>query len=178
MAKESPESIAQFVRLLTDHQAVIRGYIRSIVPNAEDTRDVLQNTNIILWERRKDFTLGTNFKAWSFTVARFRALEHIRKNQKNSPLVFDNELLDVLVTEEQESIRPEQHDLQLNALSSCLQQLKPKDQALIQARYLDRTPLADYAEQIGSKANTLSVALHRLRVTLRKCINKRINLEA
>ena len=49
--KTKPEPLSEFITLLTEHQPVLRGYIRSLLPNASDIQDVLQNTNIVLWER-------------------------------------------------------------------------------------------------------------------------------
>ena len=42
-SEHDDRELGQFVQLLTDHQAVIRGYIRVLIPNDSDIRDVLQN---------------------------------------------------------------------------------------------------------------------------------------
>ena len=47
---------------------------------------------------------------------------------------------------------------------------------LIQHRYLHRTPLADYAAQIGRTTGSLKVTLFRLRSRLQKCILHQLNL--
>ena len=122
--KHTPANLQEFVRLLTEHQAVLRGYIRSLIPNASDIWDVVQNTNIALWEHRDDFELGTNFRAWAFTIARYRALEHRRKLQKDHRLVFDERLIDQLdqTPHDWEAARLESKH---RALEHCLGKLKP-----------------------------------------------------
>jgi RNA polymerase sigma-70 factor (ECF subfamily) len=56
-----PHRIQQFVALLTDHQETLRSYIISQLPGSPDVRDVLQEVNITLWERRDDFEGGVQF---------------------------------------------------------------------------------------------------------------------
>ncbi|MFC4992632.1 sigma-70 family RNA polymerase sigma factor [Rubritalea tangerina] len=162
--------LAQFVSQLTDHQSVIRGYIRTLIPNASDIRDVLQNTNIALWERRSEFKTGTNFKAWAFTIARYRALEHRRAMRKDKDLVFDDELIDLLSSPSTD-FSAAQHERKQVALDSCLQQLKDKDRNLIHARYFQNANLEEYAKIDGRSYGSIRVILNRLRITLRNCVD-------
>lgn len=166
----------QFVQLLTDHQAVLRGYIGVLIPNDSDIRDVLQNTNVALWERRDTFELGTNFKAWAFAIARFRAMEHRRKLQQENRLVFDTDLIELL-DEAYHEKSPDSVENEYRALDHCLGRLSPKDRALIAARYTARTPLAEYAKFDGRSEPSLRVILNRLRTLLRDCMNARLAAE-
>lgn len=56
----TPKQI-QYLQLVTNHQALLQGYIHSIAPGVE-ADDVLQETNIILWNKMETFEMGTNFK--------------------------------------------------------------------------------------------------------------------
>ena len=42
---------AQFVQLLTEAQPRLYTYIRSLIPDRHQANDVLQNTNVGLWEK-------------------------------------------------------------------------------------------------------------------------------
>ncbi len=168
--------IAQFVQLLTDHQAVMRGYIRMLIPNDSDIRDVLQNTNVALWERRDSFELGSNFKAWAFAIARFRAMEHRRKLQQENRLVFDTDLIELL-DEAYHERNPDSVENEYRALDHCLGRLHEKDRALIDARYTARTPLAEYAKVDGRSEPSLRVILNRLRSLLRDCMDTQLAAE-
>jgi DNA-directed RNA polymerase specialized sigma24 family protein len=44
------ESRRQFIRLMTKHERLVYGYILSLVPNWADADEILQETNIRLWE--------------------------------------------------------------------------------------------------------------------------------
>src|SRR5690606_13108053 len=48
----------EYLQLVTRHQASIHGYIRSIAPGAP-ADDILQEANVILWERADTFEPGT-----------------------------------------------------------------------------------------------------------------------
>ena len=41
----------EFVSLLTDHQEVIRAYIITQIPGCSEVRDILQEVNMLLWEK-------------------------------------------------------------------------------------------------------------------------------
>lgn len=174
--QSNPSDLAEFVRLLTDHQAVLRGYLRTLVPHEADLRDILQNTNLALWERRETFEPGTNFKAWSFAIARFRVLEYRKKLQREHKLAFSAGLIDML-GEAWEQRDADSVERELRALDECLGGLRTKDRALIAARYDSQTPLAEYAKTDGRSEPSLRVALNRLRTILRDCINAKLSGE-
>ncbi len=171
--KNDAAELSQFVGQLTDHQSMMRGYIRTLIPNASDIRDVLQNTNIVLWERRAEFKHGSNFKAWAFTIARYRALEHRKKMRKDNQLVFDDALLELLSSPDQST--SEHQERKQIALVDCLSSLKKKDRDLIQARYFQNTTLEHYAKTDGRSYGSLRVILNRLRIALRQCIDTKIS---
>ena len=72
----------EYLQLVTRHQAAICGYIRSIAPGL-NVDDVLQETNIVLWEKADTFQRGTNFKAFAFRIAHFKTLEALRRQKRD-----------------------------------------------------------------------------------------------
>ena len=51
---------AEFVGQTARQQAALHAYIISLMPGIDGVDDVLQETNIVLWEKRKSFEPGTN----------------------------------------------------------------------------------------------------------------------
>ncbi len=174
----SPPHITQeFVSLLTDHQEVMRSYIISLIPGSPDVRDVLQEVNIVLWEKMNDFESGSNFGAWACTVAYYKVLDYRKKQKRNGFLVFDDELCRSLA-QEAESRQPSALEGKRRALEQCLAQLSEKNRKLLEARYdSSRGDMAQVSQASGRSRASLRVTLSRLRATLRNCITKRINLE-
>ena len=68
-----------FVSELTSHQTAMLAFIRALMPGSSGARDLLQEVNIILWQKRGQFEAGTSFKAWSFQVIRYHLLNHRRR---------------------------------------------------------------------------------------------------
>ena len=56
----SDEKIEQFVSLLTRYQQRVYLFILSLVPDRADAEDVLQETNLVLWQKFDDFTPGSD----------------------------------------------------------------------------------------------------------------------
>ncbi|MCU0779534.1 MAG: hypothetical protein MUF04_00370 [Akkermansiaceae bacterium] len=86
----------EFVRLLTEHQWAIRGFIPSLMPGSPDIGDVLQETNLVMWKKRSQFAPGSNFMAWASRIARYEVLHHRDRMRKHHSLPFSDELIHVL----------------------------------------------------------------------------------
>ena len=159
---------AEFVSLLTEHQADLWAYIISQLPGSPDVGDILQKTNLALWTKQGDFEAGTNFRAWAFAVARFEVLNHLKKNKRGNWLVFSDDLVETIATEAPEALPDSSVRLQL--LEGCMQKLNPTHRDLLNHRYQSKEGLESYARQCGRSVSSLSVTLHRVRASLRKCI--------
>ena len=48
---------AEFVGEITHHQSALRAYIISLMPGISGTKDVLQETNLTLWEKRRRYEI-------------------------------------------------------------------------------------------------------------------------
>lgn len=167
---ESDADSEEFVRELTNHQTSMLAYIRSLAPGGSGARDLLQDVNITLWQRRASFELGTNFKAWAFQTIRYHMMNHRRKLVSQGWLVFDDDLIERLTPDiEMEPDGLEERHL---ALRKCLLRLRPKDRELLYHRYATSEPLQKFAEKTHRSAGTLKAILFSLRAALRQCIER------
>lgn len=162
----------EFVQLLTDHQTAILAYIRSLMPGYPGARDIQQLTNITLWKKKNDFTLGTNFKAWAFSVARFQVLSQRRRLRREGWLVFSDELATRFAEDGTDD--PDELDAAHQALQNCLTKLRDNDRELLRKRYVENITLDRYAEQLDRSAGTLKARLFKIRAALRRCIDKEL----
>lgn len=177
MGTSPKQALQEFVSLLTDHQEVLRSYIISQLPGSPDTRDVLQEVNIRLWEKMGDFKMGTNFGAWACTVAYYKIQDHRKKLKKERKFIFGSALSETLAMEAQ-SVTSHELDCQRDALKLCMAQLPEKDQALLVSRYtVKKGGMDQLVTETGRSKASLRVSLCRLRATLRQCITDRLNAE-
>ena len=167
------EHESAFVAQLTDIQMPLRLYVQSLMPGDASVHDVMQQANATLWKKREDFTLGTNFKAWAFSVARYEVLNYRKKQARDSRLVFGEELEQIFADDLAE--RDDDTEQRHEALKSCLEKLRPQDRELLLHRYTATAgTLGDFAERVGRSVGGLKVTLHRLRNVLLGCIEKQL----
>jgi RNA polymerase sigma-70 factor (ECF subfamily) len=151
-------------------------FIRTMVFDPHDARDILQNVNVIIYRKREAFSLGSNFKAWAFTIARFECLTYLNdyKKTRNSA-TLDTGLLESLadIIEDDDE---DENDIKhwLKALKSCLLLLPDNSQTLILLRYKQGLSVEDTAQQNQSSLPAMKQKLYRIRNRLRKCILEKI----
>lgn len=160
---------AAFVREVTANQRRLYAFILSLVRRPSDADDVLQETNLVLWQKSAEFTPGTNFIAWSFRIARFQVMA-LRKRQKRSHEAFDDELLDLLAKDAES--RVDDDEARRMALRNCVQKLRPDHAAMIAERYEPGGCVNDMAERAGKSPKALSEQLARVRAALLKCVSR------
>ncbi len=172
MSKEgSKEGVpAEFIRLLTSSQRKLFTFILSLVRNHSDADDILQETNMVAWQKWQEFELGTNFEAWAFTIARFQVMA-FRKKRQRSRLHFDDELVDLLATDASEMFL-DNHDPRVGALSTCLKKLKEDQRQLVARRYEPGGCVNDIAAEQGRSPKAVSESLRRIRRSLMICIER------
>ena len=153
------EKESAFVAELTDIQMPLRLYVQSLLPGDSGAHDVAQQANALLWRKRDDFTPGTNFKAWAFSVARYEVLNYRKTLARDARLglVFSSELEDVMT--EELPHEPDDLDQRQDALRHCLEKLRPVDKQLILSRYYKNETLQDFADQVGRSVGGLKVIL-------------------
>ncbi len=162
----------QIVAQLTEIQLPLRLYVQSLLPGDPAARDVAQHANATIWEKRQSFTLGTNFKAWVFSIARFEVLNYRKQQARDARLVFSEELEETFA----EELATQHDDLESRheALKKCLERLRPKDRDLLLFRYARAGTLDEFAARAGRSAAGLRVTLHRLRGALLECMQRQL----
>jgi RNA polymerase sigma-70 factor (ECF subfamily) len=168
-ASSEGESLREYVSLIAQHQWALRGFILSLMPGSPDVDDVLQETNIVLWEKRKRFKDGSNFLAWATTIARFQVMRHRNIAKRYRALPFSDEFLQDLA----DKVAPDNPKTKLlAALDRCLDKLSEKQRLLVTARYTPGNSLEDHAAKLGTSAEVLRVTLYRVRHVLKRCIEE------
>lgn len=161
-----------FVRELTRNQNGVFAYILSLVGNPDAARDILQDTNVVLWRKAGEFQEGSNFMAWALGVARLEVLAFRRDHQRDRH-VFDDRVLEQLTSEYAASA--DDPDDRQRAFEDCFEQLPARQRELLAARYAPDGSVKEMAEQRGQSAGALSVTLSRIRKALANCIKAKLN---
>ena len=165
--KKNSQSLQNYVQLMTQHQGALRGFVVSLMPGMPGVSDVLQETNLVLWQKMEKYEDGSNFLAWAFTIARYEVMHHRDRAKRDGRIVFSDKLVDAIAEVDPIQEDNEQH---LLALESCMNKLNENQRQLIQHRYSKGQSLENLAASLQKPASALRVSLFRTRAALKKCI--------
>ena len=168
---EPPESDREFVQEFTRVQRRLYLYILSQVGRPTDAEEILQETNLVIWRKSRQFELGTNFFAWSSRIAMYEVLK-FRERRGREKLRFSREFVETIAVEAAES--GEYWEARRAALAVCLDKLRPRDRELIEQRYAEGESGIQVAEQLGRPINSVYQSLGRIRRSLLECINRQL----
>ncbi|HYR59335.1 MAG TPA: sigma factor [Chthoniobacteraceae bacterium] len=64
----------QFLRLYSEHEPPLRGFVRSLVPTRDDAREVMHEVAATLWRKFGELADCADFRRWAFGVARMEVM--------------------------------------------------------------------------------------------------------
>lgn len=164
---------AQFVRLLTLHERRVYAFILSLIPNWADADEVLQETNVRLWNEFDKFVPGSDFGAWACAVARYQVLT-FRKKRGREKVQFTDEFLDVVARESQAD---DDSAARHQALAGCVDELNPNHREILRAFYEPGAAGAEVAERFNRSLDALYKALSRIRRLLHDCVTRKMKAQ-
>jgi len=162
----------EFLRLLVKHEAALRAYARTIVPDWELVDEALQEASITLWQKRGQLRELDGFVPWAKTVLRFKCLRQLEKLRAERSLLSDPML--EMLAERAEQRSPEGFTSQSRALHVCLSQFSQEHRELLLAPHNTTYKVVDLAQKRNTSPNALYKLLARLRKQLSECVNLRI----
>lgn len=159
---------AEFAVEITKCQRRLHAFILSMVWNPAEAEDVLQETNLVLWQKAGEFDAGRPFLPWAMRFAQLQAMAWL-KSRKRQRVVFDDDLVRLLATE---ATADPLFDPRRIALASCLQKLKQPQRDLVLKRYEPNASVNAMAATAGITPKAVSDRLRRIRQALLECVNK------
>lgn len=168
-----PDAEETFVQLVVSHQAALRAFVLSMLPGSPHVDDVIQETNAEIWQKRGDFRIGTQFKSWMFSVAKYKVMSVWRDQSRSIETALPEEML-VQLLEKAESGGFVHTEEKFEALRSCLRALKPTDHKIILQRYMEEESIAKISQQYGRTSESMKTTLHRIRISLKGCISNKL----
>lgn len=174
-----PLSHDEFVALLTTSQRRVYAFICTLVIDRADADEVLQETNLALWQQIEKFEPGTDFVAWACRVAHFKVMK-LRDAAKRHRVKLDDALIELLATESIEEQRIDQrlaherYERHRLALVACLEELSERNRNILLLHYQGGQSLATIGSSIGRTANAVAQQFHRIRAVLRTCVQRRL----
>lgn len=166
------ENYELFVKLLTSNEAMLRSFVRKLLPSENDVDDVMQEISITLWQKFETFDPETNFLKWAYVISRFKVMTH-RRNKGRDRLYFDDELLNILADEAEEESELSQK--RQKAMNACIKKLPEPKLKLLVTAYQPNISMKDLAARMGKSSAAIYKTVSRLRVVLYDCIHNEIS---
>lgn len=163
----SRDEVSQFIEALTRSQGRLFAFILTLLPDHVAASDVLQNTNMVLWQKAGKFKAGSNFTAWSSTVAYYE-VRAFRKRAAQDRHMFSDAFLEQVADVARDATSNSE---QMAAkLAFCLKKLSSSQREMIQKRYAPGGCVAAMACELGKSEGTISQTLYRIRKQLARCL--------
>lgn len=157
------------VELITKSQGSLYAYITSLLFRSQEVQDVLQETNMVLWQKRVEAPKDDEFMAWARRVAFYQVLAY-RKKKGRDRHFFSESLLSKLAESAGEGLTV--NETKVEALGDCLQKLPANSFQLLQRRYYSSQSVMEIAEQMQKSVSAISQSLYRIRKRLLDCVQR------
>src|SRR5436305_4332704 len=164
-----PLRLAEFVKLHTRHDIRLRALAFALVPNWSDAEEVLQQANLVLWQKFDQFRPGSNFFAWAAQVVRLTARDFLGR-QKRAKVHFSDQFYDLIAEETAEAA--EELAERERLLRDCVARLKERQRAVVRLRYHDGKAVAEVAVALGTTAKAVYHALEHIHRSLLDCVTR------
>jgi RNA polymerase sigma-70 factor (ECF subfamily) len=150
----------------------VQTYVAAFVVNPADVDDILQSVAMTVVDKFGEYDSSRPFVNWAIGIARNLVLDR-RRLYARSRLIFSEQAMKVV---EQAAIEVGcEYDQRAVALRQCLSEISEESQQLIRMRYEQNVSVQVIADQLGRRANTVSMSLTRIRRALRDCVQGRLN---
>jgi RNA polymerase sigma-70 factor (ECF subfamily) len=165
---------SDFETLFKNHELAFRVFAKVLLPSWDAVDEVMQAASLVMWRKIEELDAPEGFLPWGKVIVRFTALKHLR-SQSRDPLVFDQDLIDLLATEA-ESAGQEELGRRQEALTRCLEALGSAGRKLALAPYQGHGYLTRIAEASGRTRNSIYKQIRRIRAKLEQCVRQQLEV--
>lgn len=160
----------QIVQLISSCQRSLLMFLLGLLGSQDLAEEALQNTNLVLWRKRREYRLNTKFFAWACRIANLEAYD-LRRRRKRKVAVFSDVFMGELSAELEEAVQTPNH--MEGFLRECLDLLDHRDRELLDRRYADAGTTQSVADALSQSTRTVYRNLERIHERLFDCISKK-----
>ena len=157
--------------MLTTHHRDLIVYARSIVFDADQARDLVQESCLAAWTQFNSYdTTKGDFGAWLRGILRNKIRDWMKSKKGGSrpEVSLDEEHLDYL----ENSFLSVTQSSAFDSIKNCLKKLPVELRKLIQLTYYEGHSGQDASDSLGINHTTLRKRLSRARQALHDCLSK------
>lgn len=164
----------QFLRLFMEHEEALRRYVRSLLFDQEECREVMQEVAIVLWRKFDPSSDSASFRRWAYGVARMESLA-FRRDRARDRHMFGEDI--AILLEQTAQAESSSLDREKDVLKRCVEKLPIDQRELVACAYEHGVDKAELAIKFGWTPMALYKKLHRIRIRLMECTRRELASE-
>ncbi len=164
-------SLQTFNQIILPLKDKLYRFSMSIVRNAEEAEDVVQDIMVKVWGKRNEWEKWDNIEAMCMTMTRNLSIDRTRgKRRKVGSLP---EGYDAVADGATPAERATSNDM-MNHIQQLIDQLPEQQKSIVQLREIEGYTYKEIAEMLDLSLSQVKIGLHRARLFLKEKISKTI----
>jgi len=161
----------EFNQLLLQNTDFLKPFAVTLTKDQETAKDLLQETMYRALANQEKYSVGTNIKAWLYTIMRNIFINNYRRKAKQNT-IFDNSTNDFLLDYNQSTIdNGAESNLRMKDIYAAIHSLPDifKQPFML---YFEGYKYHEIADNLGEPLGTIKSRIHFARRLLKEQINK------
>lgn len=162
--------------IVREYGPMIRVYLAASLRDPHQIEDLCQEVFVAAFWSLRSFDPAQNFRAWLGAIARNKLMSHLRREYgEKRGLLRDAADIHELVLPDLERFNPDTGAV-VDQMQKCIDLHPAEVRQLIEARYFSNEPVTSIAERLKTTVSAVSSQLYRIRLQLRQCIERSVEL--
>ncbi|MDA1005875.1 MAG: RNA polymerase sigma factor [Verrucomicrobia bacterium] len=161
----------EFSRLAREHHRLLLVYARSLVRDASDAQELVQEALVAAWKNLTRFDVTKDFGSWLRGIVRNKWKDHCRRMGRR-PEFAEEELGRLEASISAWEAKGTETGAVFGALEHCRRRLPQAFSEAIDTYYYEGLSGEEAAEKLGINASTMRKRLERARTALRDCMDQ------
>jgi len=164
-------AVKEFNEVLLENADFLRPFAVNLTKDSEAANDLYQETLYKALANKEKYSVGTNIKAWLFTIMRNIFINDYRRKAKQKT-VFDNSANDYLINMKQASVsNAAESSLRMKEISEAIYQLPEIFKVPFQL-YYDGYKYQEIADVLAEPLGTVKSRIHFARKLLKERLSR------
>ncbi len=164
-------STTEFNSLLLNNAEFLKPFAINLTRDSEAANDLFQDTLYKALANQEKYSVGTNIKAWLFTIMRNIFINNYRRKAKQKT-IFDNTPNDYLINQQQATVsNVAESDMRIKEINKAIRELPEifKTPFLL---YFDGYKYNEIADVLHEPLGTIKSRIHFARKLLKEQISR------
>jgi RNA polymerase sigma-70 factor (ECF subfamily) len=146
--------------------------LRRMLPTEAVAEELLQDVYLTVWDKARVYNAGiASPMTWLITIARNRAIDHLRKHPTLKEVSVENLML-YLRDPGPTALAHLETEQEIRRLQGCLEELDERQRAVIRAAFFGGITYEDLARKTSVPVGTMKSWIRRGLLRLKKCLER------